>query len=75
MRALGAMPTHPWIAHNAVLVPTSAAPIGVATAIAIFALNGYDAAVYFNEEMQEAPTRIARAILMALAGTIARHYP
>jgi amino acid transporter len=46
--------------------PSSAASIGVATTIAIFALNGYGMAVYFGEEMHEAPKRIARTILAAL---------
>ncbi|MFX5903526.1 APC family permease, partial [Acinetobacter baumannii] len=45
--------------------------IGVAATIAIFALNGYGAAVYFGEEMHEAPRRIARAILLALLLTLA----
>jgi amino acid transporter len=46
--------------------PASAASIGVATTIAIFALNGYGMAVYFAEEMHEAPRRIARTIMIAL---------
>lgn len=52
------------------LVPATAAAIGVATSIAIFALNGYGAAVYFAEEMQDAPRRIARAIFWAMAATV-----
>jgi amino acid transporter len=50
--------------------PASPAGIGLATAIAIFALNGYGVAVYFAEEMHEAPARIGRAILLALAATL-----
>jgi amino acid transporter len=50
--------------------PTSPAAIGVATTIAIFALNGYGAAVYFGEEMHEAPRRITRAIMLALGLTL-----
>ena len=53
------------------LAPASAASIGLATTIAIFALNGYGAAVYFGEAMLDAPRRIARAILAALALTLA----
>lgn len=53
------------------LVPTSPANIGLAASIAIFALNGYGAAVYFGEEMLDAPHRIARAILAALILTLA----
>lgn len=50
--------------------PASAAGIGLATTIAIFALNGYGVAVYFAEEMHEAPARIGRAILLALLATL-----
>lgn len=57
-------------ADAAQLVPATAASIGVATSIAIFALNGYGAAVYFAEEMDEAPRRIARAIFWAMVATV-----
>ena len=70
-RPLGEMLLHPAVAKGAALVPASASSIGVATSIAIFALNGYGAAVYFGEEMHEASSRIARAILLALAATLA----
>ena len=53
------------------LAPADAASIGVATSIAIFALNGYGAAVYFGEEMHEAPKKITRAIMLALVLTLA----
>ena len=62
--------THPVMPSAGHLVPASAASIGLATSIAIFALNGYGAAVYFGEEMLDAPRRIARAILAALALTL-----
>jgi amino acid transporter len=52
------------------LVPATAASIGVAASIAIFALNGYGAAVYFGEEMEDAPNGIARAIFWAMIATI-----
>ncbi len=52
---------------SAGLVATPPASIGVATSIAIFALNGYGAAVCFAEETHHAPRRIAHAILLALA--------
>ncbi|WP_084694310.1 APC family permease [Sphingobium sp. YBL2] len=59
--------THPVVAETGQgFVPASAASIGVATTIAIFALNGYGMAVYFGEEMREAPRRIAGTILAAL---------
>ena len=53
------------------LAPASLTQIGVAASIAIFAFNGYGVAVYFGEEMHEAPRRIARAILLALVATLA----
>ena len=52
------------------LVPATPAAIGVATSIAIFALNGYGAAVYFAEEMRDAPRRIGRAICWAMLATV-----
>jgi amino acid transporter len=52
------------------LAPTSPVAIGVAASIAIFAFNGYGAAVYFGEEMLDAPRRIARTILAALVLTL-----
>ncbi|WP_255325664.1 MULTISPECIES: APC family permease [Sphingobium] len=58
--------THPVAVAGNGWAPASAASIGVATTIAIFALNGYGMAVYFGEEMHEAPRRIARTILAAL---------
>jgi amino acid transporter len=39
--------------------------------VSLFAYDGYGSAVYFGEEMHEAPNRIARAILWALAITVA----
>lgn len=53
------------------LAPAGIASIGVATSIAIFALNGYGSAVYFGEEMHEAPAKITRAIMLALVLTLA----
>ena len=50
--------------------PASAAGIGLATTVAIFALNGYGNAVYLAEEMHEPGKRIARVILLALAITL-----
>ena len=44
--------------------------IGLATSVAIFAYNGYGAAVYFAEETHEAPRVVARAILWALVITV-----
>ncbi len=44
--------------------------IGLATSVSIFAYNGYGAAVYFAEEMHEAPHVVWRTILWALAITV-----
>jgi amino acid transporter len=44
--------------------------IGAATAIAIFAYNGYGSAVVLGEETTDAPRRIARTILWALGITV-----
>ena len=62
--------TAPVMLEGGVLVPTSLTSIGVAASIAIFAFNGYGAAVYFGEEMHEAPNRIARSIMWALVWTL-----
>lgn len=62
--------TAPMMLENGVLVPASLTSIGVAASIAIFAFNGYGAAVYFGEEMHEAPNRIARSIIWALVWTL-----
>ena len=55
--------THPIAPNGGAVSLTS---VGVAASIAIFAFNGYGAAVYFGEEMHEAPRRIARSIMLAL---------
>jgi amino acid transporter len=70
VRGLGSLLLDPVAIGEAGLVPVTAAGVGLATTIAIFALNGYGSAVYFGEEMHEAPNRIARAILLALVLTL-----
>ncbi|MFL0414717.1 APC family permease [Sphingomonas sp. 179-A 2A2 NHS] len=62
--------TAPLVEQGGALVPASLTSIGVAASIAIFAFNGYGAAVYFGEEMHEAPNRIARSIMWALVWTL-----
>lgn len=61
---------HPVMPVGNILAPVDAGSIGLAATIAIFALNGYGVAVYFGEEMHEAPKRIAGAILWALMLTL-----
>ena len=69
-RSLWEIITHPVVVSQSALHPTSLAAIGVATSVSIFAYNGYGAAVYFAEEMHEAPRLIARTILWALVITV-----
>lgn len=70
VRPIGDALLHPVMPQAGALVPASLAAIGVATSIAIFALNGYGAAVYFGEEMHEPERLIARTILAALVLTL-----
>ena len=59
------------LAHPVSLAPggglhrTSAAAIGLATSVAIFVYTGFGGAVYFAEELHEAPRLVVRAILWA----------
>ncbi|WP_174274879.1 APC family permease [Sphingomonas bacterium] len=69
-RALVPLLAHPAMPAGQVLVPASTPAIGLATTVAIFALNGYGMAVYFGEEMHEAPARIARVVLISFVGAL-----
>jgi amino acid transporter len=71
VRPFGDFLLHPVMPQVDTLVPASAASIGLATSIGIFAMNGYGAAVYFGEEMHEPSRLIARTILLALFFTLA----
>ena len=62
--------TDPVSAGAGGLTPATFTGIGVAASIAIFAFNGYGAAVYFGEEMHDAPRRIARSVMLALVFTL-----
>ena len=62
--------TDPVVAGAGGLTPASFTGIGLAASIAIFAFNGYGAAVYFGEEMHDAPKRIARSVMLALVFTL-----
>jgi amino acid transporter len=70
-RPLGELVSHPLVDRGGGLVATPGATIGLATAVAIFAYNGFGAAVYFGEEMHEAPRTVARAILLAFVLIVA----
>lgn len=63
VRSLLPMLTHPLVLAQDAMAPASLASIGLATTVAIFALNGYGMAVYFGEEMHDAHRKIARVIL------------
>jgi amino acid transporter len=62
---------HPVLVAGGALAPTPIAMMGLATAVAIFSYNGFGGAVYFSEEMHDAPKLVARTILLALVLTVA----
>ncbi|WP_205412169.1 APC family permease [Sphingomonas crusticola] len=64
-RGIATMLAHPTMLAEGAMVSTSLSSIGLATTIAIFALNGYGMAVYFGEEMHDARRKIARVILIS----------
>ncbi|WP_394822955.1 APC family permease [Pendulispora albinea] len=70
-RTMGDLLAHPVVATSAGVAPASAGLIAAASAVAIFSYNGYGSAVYFGEETKNAHRGIARAILWALAITVA----
>lgn len=61
---------HPQVVSAGVLSPAPMASIGLAVAVAIFAYDGYGSAVYFGEELHEAPRRISHAIIATLVITV-----
>lgn len=69
-RPLSDLILHPVMLSGASLVRTPIGVIGMATAVAIFAYNGFGAAVNFSEEMHEPERHVARAILWALGITV-----
>lgn len=72
-RPLSSLFTSPQILDAATnsLVPASTGLILAATAVAIFAYNGYGAAAYFGEETQDAKRSIGKVVLWALVITVA----
>ncbi|GAA1337227.1 APC family permease [Saccharothrix algeriensis] len=71
-RPLGELLTSPVAASpDGVVGPAALGLIAGAAAVAIFSYNGYGSAVYFGEETDDAHRGIARAILWALAITVA----
>lgn len=72
-RPLSSLFTMPQIfdaASNA-LVPAPASLIMAATAVALFAYNGYGAAAFFGEETHDAKRNIGKVVLWALVITVA----
>jgi amino acid transporter len=69
-RGLGGLISHPVVLSAGVLKAAPISAIGLATAASIFSYNGFGAAVYFGEEMHDAPRRLARTILWALVLTV-----
>jgi amino acid transporter len=70
-RSVGSLISHPVALTAGHLAPSPAAMIGLATAVAIFAYNGFGSTVYFGEEVHGAPRRVARTILIAFGVTVA----
>ena len=60
---LGGFLAHPVVLTGGAFRPASAAAIGLSVSVAIFVYNGFGSAVYFAEEMHEAPRLVARTIL------------
>ena len=69
-RSLWDIVTNPVVLSGSDLQTTPLAMMGLATTVAIFAYNGYGAAIYFAEETHEAPRVIARTVLWALVITV-----
>jgi amino acid transporter len=65
-RALAELALNPVRSVGGGLAPTPLAVIGMATAGAIYAYNGYGGACYFGEEMYEARTKVAWVIFVSL---------
>lgn len=68
---LSMMTFHPQVLSGTALGPATLSVIGLSAASSIFAYNGYGSAIYFAEEMHEAPRLVARTIMWALVLTVA----
>jgi amino acid transporter len=69
-RSLADLTIHPVTLIGGALHPTPLALIGLATSVSVFAYFGFSSAVYFTEEMHEAPRLIGRTILWAAVVTV-----
>jgi amino acid transporter len=61
----------PQVLSGGVLSAAPIAALGLAVAVATFAYDGYGGALYFAEELNDAPRRVGRAIVIALLVTVA----
>jgi amino acid transporter len=73
-RSLAEAALQPVMLSGAALVHTPWAVIGLATAGAVYAYNGYGGAVYFGEEMYEARTKVAWVIFVSLAVVVVAEF-
>lgn len=64
----------PLMLDGGALRPATIGALALATSIGVFVYSGFGMAVYFSEEMHEAPRRIAKAIFLALAATVALEF-
>jgi amino acid transporter len=69
-RSVTTLAFHPVALVGGALQPTPLALIGLATAVSVFAYYGFSSAIYFTEEMHEAPRLIGRTILWATIVTV-----
>jgi amino acid transporter len=72
--SLDALSLHPMMSLGAHLGPTPWAAIGLASAAAIYAYNGYGGACFFGEEMFEARSRMAWVIFWSLGVAVAAEF-
>jgi amino acid transporter len=69
-RPLSALALHPVALTGGALHATPLAMIGLSTTVSVFAYFGFSSAIYFTEEMHEAPRLIGRTILWAVVITV-----
>jgi len=69
-RSVADLTFHPVTLIGSSLQGTPLALIGLATSVSVFAYFGFSSAVYFTEEMHEAPRLIGRTILWATVVTV-----
>jgi amino acid transporter len=75
-RSLAAAVLHPVMLNgHGGFAPVGLALAGASTAGAIYAFNGYGSAVFFGEELHEAPKRIAGVIILSLVIAIVTELP